>query len=63
MDDIRRIVAAAPAQLVPGGWLLLEHGYQQGAVVQTLLAQAGFEDVDTLLDLAGNPRVSVARRP
>lgn len=63
LDDIRRIVTAAPAQLVPGGWLLLEHGYQQGEPVRDLLAQAGLGDIETLLDLAGNPRVSVARKP
>src|SRR5690606_21954598 len=41
LDAIRAIVAAAPAHLVPGGWLLLEHGYAQGARVRALLQQRG----------------------
>ena len=37
LDDIRTIVAQAPARLAPGGWLLLEHGHDQAAAVSTLL--------------------------
>ncbi len=60
---IRVIVAGAPAHLRPGGWLLLEHGHDQAAASQTLLAAAGFEAVFTLSDLAGLPRVSGGRLP
>lgn len=60
---IRVIVAGAPAHLRPGGWLLLEHGHDQTAACQALLAAAGFEAVFTLSDLAGLPRVSGGRLP
>jgi len=60
---LRRIVAAAPAHLLPGAWLLLEHGHDQGAAVQALLADAGFLDAQTRADLAGLPRCTGARWP
>jgi release factor glutamine methyltransferase len=58
---IRRIVAAAPAHLVPGGWLLFEHGYDQGEASRNLLHDAGFKAASTLPDLAGIDRVSGAQ--
>ncbi|UYB51521.1 peptide chain release factor N(5)-glutamine methyltransferase [Xanthomonas sp. AM6] len=63
LDDIRRIAAAAPAHLLPGGWLLLEHGWDQGAAVRALLAAAGFGDVATHQDLEARDRVTLGRRP
>lgn len=63
LDDLRRIVAGAPAHLLPGGWLLLEHGYDQGAAVRGLLLDAGFVDVCTERDLEQRDRVSLGRRP
>jgi release factor glutamine methyltransferase len=57
---IRRIVAAAPAHLKPGGWLLFEHGYDQGAASRNLLTAAGFKAASTFPDLAGIDRVSGA---
>ena len=51
----------APAQLRAGGWLLLEHGYDQGDAVSGLLEAAGLVHVFTERDLAGLPRVSGAR--
>jgi len=63
LDDIRVIVTAAPAHLRPGGWLLLEHGFDQAAAVVALLVQAAFIDCQTLADLAGQPRVSIGRLP
>lgn len=56
--DLRAIVAGAPAHLVRGGWLLLEHGYDQAAAVILLLQQHGFKQAFTLRDLAGLNRVS-----
>ena len=56
LDDIRTIAAQAPAHLHPGGWLLLEHGWDQAEAVQTLLRQAGFAHVSSRQDLAGQWR-------
>lgn len=61
LDAIRRLVAAAPAHLAPGGWLLLEHGADQGAAVRAILAGAGLDAVHTVRDLAGLERVSGGR--
>jgi release factor glutamine methyltransferase len=61
LDDLRRIVAGAPDHLLPGGWLLLEHGYDQGAAVADLFVQAGFSAVETVCDLGGQPRVTLGR--
>lgn len=62
LDAIRTIAAAAPAHLVDGGWLLLEHGYDQGARVRALLMAAGFVDIRTERDLEARDRVSLGRR-
>ncbi len=61
LHDIRHIAAHAPDYLEPGGWLLLEHGYDQAAQVRELLQQAGFDDVFSACDLAGIERVSGGR--
>ncbi len=58
LADIRRIAGAAPACLAQGGWLLVEHGAEQGAAVRALLAAAGFSAVATREDLAGLQRVT-----
>ncbi len=63
LNDIRTIAAEARGCLKPGGWLLFEHGYDQGDAVRTLLAAAGFIDCATLKDLGGNDRVSFGRWP
>ena len=60
---IRAIVAAAMVHLVPGGWLLLEHGYNQAASCRALLAASGFAGVQSWRDLAGIERVSGGRAP
>lgn len=59
LGDIREIVSQAPAHLNRSGWLLLEHGFEQGAVVRELLNSSGFGDVCTLKDLAGHDRVTM----
>ena len=61
LDDIRAIVAQAPAHLQPGGWLLLEHGHDQAAAVGQLLAQAGWQNVQNRKDLAGIVRCTGAQ--
>jgi release factor glutamine methyltransferase len=55
---IRAIVAGARAHLAPGGWLLLEHGFDQAEAVRPLLIEAGFTERVSLADLAGIPRVA-----
>ncbi len=61
LDDMRQIVAQAGAHLQPGGWLLLEHGYDQAGAVRALLLGAGFEDVQSRQDLSGIERCSGGR--
>lgn len=56
LSDIRAIVAQAPALLASGGWLLLEHGWDQADAVATLLRSAGFESVQHRHDLGGIAR-------
>ncbi|MEO6319518.1 MAG: peptide chain release factor N(5)-glutamine methyltransferase, partial [Polaromonas sp.] len=58
LDDIRKIIEQAPGYLLPGGWLLLEHGYDQAERVRDLLLQRGFSQVQSRLDLAGVERCS-----
>jgi len=60
LDDIRRIVAGASAHLEPGGWLLLEHGWNQGDAVRQLFASP-WEAATTHVDLEGRDRVTLAR--
>ncbi len=63
LDDLRRIVAGAPAHLRPNGWLLLEHGWDQAAAVRELLRSAGLQIVESRLDSAGIERCSGGRWP
>ena len=63
LDDIRQIIAQAPACLTPGGWLLLEHGWDQATQVQALLREAGFEQVQSRRDLGGIERCTGAAMP
>ncbi len=61
LDAIRILVADAPSHLEPGGWLLLEHGFDQGPAVRALLDAAGFVEVATVQDLERRDRVSLGR--
>lgn len=58
LDDIRRIIEAAPEYLTSNGWLLLEHGYDQAGSVRELLVRRGFVEVFSAKDIAGIERVS-----
>ncbi len=58
LDDIRCIIKQSPNHLATNGWLLLEHGYDQGAAVCALLKAGGFKQTSTQQDLAGQDRVS-----
>ncbi|WP_229429549.1 MULTISPECIES: peptide chain release factor N(5)-glutamine methyltransferase [unclassified Massilia] len=61
LSALRIIIAGAPLHLEPGGWLLLEHGYDQAEAVRALLAARGFTEVQSWRDLAGIERVSGGR--
>jgi release factor glutamine methyltransferase len=61
LADIRQIIAQAPGYLNQGGWLMLEHGYNQADAVQNLYQTAGFAHIQTLRDLGDNPRVTLAQ--
>jgi release factor glutamine methyltransferase len=63
LDDVRLIVSQARVHLEPGGWLLLEHGHDQAEAAQALLRGAGFDQVATRHDLAGQPRCTGGRCP
>lgn len=63
LDDIRRIVRDAGRYLVPGGWLLFEHGWNQAEAVRELLRHAGFVELSTERDLEQRDRVSAGRWP
>ncbi len=63
LDDLRTLISQAPDHLCVGGWLLLEHGYDQAPAVRTLLSQAGFTEVNSRKDLAGIERCSGGQWP
>ena len=61
LDCLRRLAAEAPGRLAPGGWLLVEHGYDQGPAVRDLFTRAGLVEVTTHRDLAGQERLTEGR--
>ncbi len=63
LNDLRLIILQAPTHLNPGGWLLLEHGYDQGAAVLALLQARGFVAISDYCDAAGINRISCGRWP
>ncbi|UAN43751.1 peptide chain release factor N(5)-glutamine methyltransferase [Serratia sp. JSRIV001] len=63
LADLAAIVQQAADYLEPQGWLLLEHGWQQGENVRTLLNAAGFIAVATHRDYGGNDRVTLGQKP
>jgi release factor glutamine methyltransferase len=63
LDDLRMIIEQAPDYLNGEGWLLLEHGYDQGAAVRDLLSGHGFEKIQTRRDLGDHERITFGRLP
>ena len=63
LDVLRRLIPAAFAALVPGGFVVLEIGYAQQAAVDSLLVGAGFSEIEFTEDLQKIPRVAFARHP
>jgi release factor glutamine methyltransferase len=61
MDAIRHLAQQAGQRLKAGGWLIVEHGYDQQQPVYDCFLQGGFEDILQLTDLAGQPRVTAGR--
>ena len=61
-QDFLRIIAEANSFLQPGGFLLFEHGYQQGNHVQNLLDLAGFKLTEQFEDLQGHPRATIGQK-
>ncbi|MBH5328163.1 peptide chain release factor N(5)-glutamine methyltransferase [Eikenella sp. S3360] len=62
LSHIRTLADQAQGYLKTGGWLLLEHGWNQGAAVRAILAEHGWRQVETRHDLAGLDRVSIGRK-
>ncbi|MCJ8169637.1 peptide chain release factor N(5)-glutamine methyltransferase [Atopomonas sediminilitoris] len=61
LADLQHIIKQAPAWLKPGGWLLLEHGWDQAQAVCALLSEQGFTGVRSEMDLGGHARVSLGQ--
>jgi release factor glutamine methyltransferase len=62
LNDISQIISDTPDHIASGGWLFLEHGFDQGERVRSLLKKAGFSSIYTSLDLSGHDRVSAGRK-
>jgi len=63
LDDIREIIAHSLIHLLPQGWLMLEHGYNQAELVADLMAENGLIEIKTIQDLGGNDRVTIGKNP
>ena len=61
LADIRRIAEGALGRLRPGGWLLLEHGWEQASAAQEILQRSGFGEVSTRVDIEGRARCTGGR--
>jgi len=61
LSCLRTIADGARERLLPGGWLMVEHGYDQGEAVRALFRERGLLEVATLPDLAGLDRVTLGR--
>jgi len=61
LADLRFIIHSAPNWLHAGGWLLLEHGWQQGEAVRAIMTQLSYQAVSTVDDYSGNPRVTLGQ--
>jgi len=62
LGAIRKITQVAQPMLVSGGWLMFEHGYDQGAATRELMLESGFDKVETLHDLQGHERVTLGEK-
>ena len=62
LEAIRHLITESQRWLTPGGWLILEHGYNQGEAVRDLFRQAGYLEIETRQDYGGNDRLTFGRR-
>ena len=63
LADIKTIAKQAWPLLNKNGWLLLEHGYNQGAQVREILLATGFDAVQTKLDYGQRERITFGKKP
>jgi release factor glutamine methyltransferase len=63
LADLHTLIKDAPRYLLPQGWLLLEHGWQQGAAVREIFARYGWQQVETCRDYGDNERLTLGWRP
>ncbi len=63
LDDIRQLITQGLLHLKPGGMIAMEHGYDQQSQVADLMLAAGYRNIVTKQDLAGQPRITLAERP
>lgn len=63
LNAIRHLTDGATGHLKPGGWLILEHGFDQGVSVRSLMHQAGLSDIQTRQDLGGRDRITEGKFP
>lgn len=63
MADLQHLITHARSHLVPNGWLLLEHGWQQGTLVRDYFSEQGYQQVSTLRDYGGHERITLAQWP
>ncbi len=63
LDSIREILKNSPKHLKAGGYLMIEHGFDQGESIRTLFSQSGFVEISTSRDVEARERVSGARKP
>ena len=62
LDDLRRITGSAHQHLEPAGLLMLEHGFEQGTAIRSLLHEVEYQEIETHRDLGNNERVTIGRR-
>lgn len=61
LADLALIARQAPTYLIEQGYLVMEHGYDQGEAVRTLLAEQGYSDIQTVTDYGGNERITLGK--
>ncbi|MPQ77504.1 peptide chain release factor N(5)-glutamine methyltransferase [Hydrogenovibrio sp. JE_KL2] len=61
LEDIRSLISESRSHLIEGGWLLIEHGFDQAEALQQLFTDNGFQQVETIYDYGHNPRVTLGQ--